>query len=138
MPLKAVLFDLGLTLIQTASYPEIYRRILARFGITTSLDAIVQAQNATESEFDIATYDENRRKDFWINYNVSLLEKLGIKKNIDFLAEQISSKTTINVMNQYRPCYKASSHPKINRRPTFEEIETIRQYAIRKGLNVLI
>ncbi|MHC4728697.1 MAG: radical SAM protein, partial [Planctomycetota bacterium] len=34
---------------------------------------------------------------------------------IDFLAEQISSKTTINVMDQYRPCYKASSHPKINR-----------------------
>jgi len=42
---------------------------------------------------------------------------------IDFLAEQISKKTTINVMDQYRPCYKASSHPKINRRPTFEEIE---------------
>jgi putative pyruvate formate lyase activating enzyme len=56
---------------------------------------------------------------------------------IDFLAEQISDRTTINVMNQYRPCYKASSHSKINRRPTFEEIETIRQYAIKKGLNVL-
>ena len=56
---------------------------------------------------------------------------------IDFLAEQISAKTTINVMDQYRPCYKASSHPKINRRPTFEEIESVRQYAIKKGLNVL-
>jgi len=57
---------------------------------------------------------------------------------IDFLAEQISVKTTINVMDQYRPCYKASSHPKINRRPTFEEIESVRQYAIEKGLNVLV
>ena len=56
---------------------------------------------------------------------------------IDFLAEQISTSTTINVMDQYRPCYKASSHPKINRRPTFEEIESVRQYAIEKGLNVL-
>ncbi|MBC8469543.1 MAG: radical SAM protein [Planctomycetes bacterium] len=56
---------------------------------------------------------------------------------IDFLAEQISDKTTINVMDQYRPCYKASSHPKINQRPTFEEIESVRQYAIEKGLNVL-
>ncbi len=56
---------------------------------------------------------------------------------IDFLAEQISVKTTINVMNQYRPCYKASLHPKINRRPTFEEIKSARQYAIKKGLNVL-
>jgi putative pyruvate formate lyase activating enzyme len=56
---------------------------------------------------------------------------------IDFLAEQISAETTINIMDQYRPCYKASSHPKINRRPTYEEIESVRQYAIEKGLNVL-
>jgi len=56
---------------------------------------------------------------------------------IDFLAGQISQKTTINVMDQYRPCYKASLHPKINRRPTTDEIHSVRQYAIRKGLNVL-
>jgi len=57
---------------------------------------------------------------------------------IDFLAEQISPKTTINVMDQYRPCYQAHLHPKINRRPTFEEIESVRRYAIKKGLNVLV
>jgi putative pyruvate formate lyase activating enzyme len=56
---------------------------------------------------------------------------------IDFLAEQISPKTAINVMDQYRPCYQAHLHPKINRRPTFEEIESVRQYAIKKGLNVI-
>jgi putative pyruvate formate lyase activating enzyme len=56
---------------------------------------------------------------------------------IDFLTEQISPKTTINVMDQYRPCYKASSHPKINRRPTLEEIGCVRRYAIEKGLTVL-
>jgi putative pyruvate formate lyase activating enzyme len=56
---------------------------------------------------------------------------------IDFLAEQISAKTTINVMDQYRPCYKASSHPAINRRPTTQEIRSVRQYALSKGLNVL-
>jgi len=56
---------------------------------------------------------------------------------IDFLSEQISTSTTINVMEQYRPCYKAASHPKINRRPTPEEIESVRRYAIEKSLNVL-
>lgn len=61
----------------------------------------------------------------------------GSTKIIDFLAGQISISTTINVMDQYRPCYKASSHPKINRRPTFEEIEAVRRYAVEKGLNVL-
>jgi putative pyruvate formate lyase activating enzyme len=56
---------------------------------------------------------------------------------IDFLADQISPKTTINVMDQYHPCYKANLHPAINRRPTPEEIHSARQYAIQKGLNVL-
>jgi len=57
---------------------------------------------------------------------------------IEFLADRISQKTTINVMDQYLPCFNASSHSKINRRPTLEEIQAARQYAIKKGLNVLI
>jgi len=56
---------------------------------------------------------------------------------IDFLADQISPKTTINIMDQYRPCYKAKLHPAINRYPTPEEIKSVRQYAIQKGLNIL-
>lgn len=56
---------------------------------------------------------------------------------IDFLADRISRETAINVMDQYRPCYKASSHPAISRRPTLEEIQSVRRYAIQKGLNVL-
>ena len=89
MALKAVLFDLGLTLTKTASFPEIYRRILARFGVTVSTDDIVWAQKETESEFDVADYDENRRKEIWTNYNVHILEKLGVKEKRVFLAEQI-------------------------------------------------
>jgi putative hydrolase of the HAD superfamily len=89
MALKAVLFDLGLTLIRTASFPEIYRRILARFEVTASLEDIARAQEATESEADTSTYDESRRKEFWTNYNVSLLKKLGITENIVFLAGKI-------------------------------------------------
>jgi len=57
---------------------------------------------------------------------------------INFLAEEISGKTAINIMDQYRPCYKASSHTKINRRPTIEESESVRKYAIEKDLNVLL
>ena len=56
---------------------------------------------------------------------------------INFLAEQISRSTTINIMDQYRPCFKASEHSQINRRPTREEFASARQYAIEKGLNVL-
>lgn len=59
----------------------------------------------------------------------------GSFKVIDFLAETISPNTAINVMDQYRPCFKADSHPEINRRPTPDEVEEVRQYAIQKGLH---
>jgi putative pyruvate formate lyase activating enzyme len=61
----------------------------------------------------------------------------GSFETIDFLAKEVSPETTINVMDQYRPCYEASSYPKINSRPTYEEFESVRQYAIEKDLNVL-
>jgi putative pyruvate formate lyase activating enzyme len=56
---------------------------------------------------------------------------------IDFLAEEVSPKTAINVMDQYRPCYQAHLHPRINRRPTAKEIESVRDYAMKKGLRVI-
>ena len=62
----------------------------------------------------------------------------GSFKVIDFLAGQISPDTAINIMDQYRPCFKAKSHPKINRTPTPEEIEEVRQYAIKKGLRIIM
>ena len=43
----------------------------------------------TEKEFDISTYDEKLRKQFWTDYNVALLKKLGVKENTVFLATQI-------------------------------------------------
>jgi len=61
----------------------------------------------------------------------------GSKRIIDFLAKEISPRTTINIMGQYRPCYHAFSNPKINRPPTIEEINSEKQYAIKKGLNVI-
>jgi len=61
----------------------------------------------------------------------------GSFKTIDFLAEQISPDTAINVMEQYHPCFKAFSHSKINRRCTKQEYESVRGYAAEKGLMVI-
>jgi putative pyruvate formate lyase activating enzyme len=63
--------------------------------------------------------------------------RAGSFKIIDFLAEEISTSTTINIMDQYRPCYEAHLHPKINRLPTPEEIQSVRRYAIEKELRVI-
>jgi putative hydrolase of the HAD superfamily len=88
-PFRAVLFDVGLTLTKTASFPEIYRRILLSLGTEIGIEDIARAQKATESEFDAAEYPINRRKEYWMEYNASLLEKLGIKERRIFLAEMI-------------------------------------------------
>lgn len=56
---------------------------------------------------------------------------------IDFLAAEISPHTAINIMAQYRPCYQAHAHPRIDRCPTRDEIATVRQYAQQKGLPLL-
>jgi len=89
MTLKAVMFDLGLTLIRTASFPEIYKLILASFDVQVSVNAIVEALKETEKEFDVSTYDENKRQEFWTNYNAALIKKLGVTENVVFLASQI-------------------------------------------------
>lgn len=89
MSLKAVLFDLGLTLTKTASFPEIYRTILARFGVEVSVEDVVWAQKETEKEADTSSYSAETRKEFWTNYNTVILEKLGVKENTSVVASQI-------------------------------------------------
>ena len=51
-----------------------------------------------------------------------------------FLAEEISSDTYINVMNQYRPCYKARDLPPLNRRLGRDEYERAMAEARQAGL----
>ncbi len=61
----------------------------------------------------------------------------GSFKIIDSVADEISPHTTINIMDQYRPCHQAHRHPAINRRPTAAELAAPRRYALARGLNVL-
>ncbi len=61
----------------------------------------------------------------------------GSKEIIDFLAEEISEDTCINVMAQYRPCYRANGYPEIARYPTKEEFLEAYNYAVEKGLRLV-
>ncbi|MFQ5956955.1 MAG: radical SAM protein, partial [Candidatus Brocadiales bacterium] len=60
----------------------------------------------------------------------------GSKEIIGFIAEEISSNTYINVMDQYYPCYRASEFEDINRRITYEEFQEVYAYAQEKGLRL--
>jgi len=60
----------------------------------------------------------------------------GSKAVVDFLADEISPNTYINVMRQYRPVYEAYMYPEIARYPTAEEFWYAHDYARSRGLRL--
>lgn len=88
MQVKAVLFDLGWTLIKTADVPEIYRRILEIHGVHASLDEILEAHKVNDG-VDVVAGMIRWGQSFWIRWNLKFLEKLGIRKDREFLAKKI-------------------------------------------------
>jgi putative pyruvate formate lyase activating enzyme len=54
-----------------------------------------------------------------------------------FIAEQISRNTYVNIMDQYRPCYRADAHPPLDRPLRREEYAQAIAVAARLGLKRL-
>ncbi|MGQ9625803.1 MAG: radical SAM protein [Anaerolineae bacterium] len=61
----------------------------------------------------------------------------GTPEIVRFLAEEISPNTYLNLMDQYRPCYKAHEYPPLNRRITRQEFEEAVRLAEEAGLTRL-
>lgn len=59
----------------------------------------------------------------------------GSEKVIDFIADEISKNTYVNIMDQYHPSYKADEYVELNRRIRMTEYEKVLEYAKLKGLN---
>lgn len=59
----------------------------------------------------------------------------GSEKVIDFIAEEISKNTYVNIMDQYHPSYNADEYVELNRRIRMAEYEKVLEYAKLKGLN---
>ena len=58
----------------------------------------------------------------------------GTAEVVTFIAEEISTNTYVNIMEQYYPCYMAHQNPPLNRRITAREYSTALEHAIRAGL----
>jgi putative pyruvate formate lyase activating enzyme len=61
----------------------------------------------------------------------------GTEKVLTFLADVISSRTYLNLMDQYRPCYRASGYPELARRITPAKYTHALELADRHGLRRL-
>ncbi len=88
--LKAVLVDLGGTLVKTSEIPRVMKRILERRGIDRSLKDIRQAWKAAEEGLDFG--DLTRLLDeFWVRWNERILRNLRVQSDIRSLAEFIAT-----------------------------------------------
>jgi len=58
----------------------------------------------------------------------------GTENIVNFIANEISRNTYINIMDQYHPCFKAFEHPPLNRRITKNEYAEAIDFAIKAGL----
>lgn len=56
------------------------------------------------------------------------------KKILDFIANDISKNTYVNIMDQYRPSHEAGEFSEINRRITSDEYKSVLEYARKIGL----
>jgi putative pyruvate formate lyase activating enzyme len=61
----------------------------------------------------------------------------GTDRVLEFLATQISRHTYLNLMDQYRPCYRAEDNPPLGRRILSAEFSTALQWADELGLDRL-
>lgn len=61
----------------------------------------------------------------------------GTDEIVRFLAREVSTGTYLNIMDQYRPCYKAGSLPELNRRVTRQEFDGAILLAHEAGLRRL-
>jgi putative pyruvate formate lyase activating enzyme len=61
----------------------------------------------------------------------------GSEEVLRFLSREVSTRTWLNVMAQYRPAYQARLHPPLDRTPTLAEIAEVHALAARHGLSRL-
>ena len=58
----------------------------------------------------------------------------GTERIVHFLANQISKNTYLNIMDQYRPAFKANEFPEINRPTNQKEYQQALEFAFLEGL----
>ncbi len=88
LKIKAVLFDLGNTLVYQEPY-QAFQRILRINGMDKSLQQIREAFERGNKEFDVERNGVPSSREFYKNWNMLILKHLGITRSRAKLAMQI-------------------------------------------------
>jgi putative pyruvate formate lyase activating enzyme len=62
----------------------------------------------------------------------------GSRAIIDFLVDDVSVATSINIMSQYRPAYRARTEPVLRRGVRLAEVDAVIAYARSKGMRNIL
>jgi putative pyruvate formate lyase activating enzyme len=74
------------------------------------------------------------QKGLIIRHLVLPSDEASSEKVMDFIVDEVSKDSYVNIMDQYKPTYKADSYPSINRHTSRREYAEVTQYANGKGL----
>lgn len=77
------------------------------------------------------------QKGLLIRHLVMPEDQSSSRELLDFISEKVSKNAHINIMDQYRPCFKAIGHPKIGRMIISQEFQKAYEYALNKGLKIV-
>jgi uncharacterized Fe-S radical SAM superfamily protein PflX len=77
------------------------------------------------------------RKGLLVRHLVLPEELAGSEEVLRFVAEEISRNTYVNIMDQYRPCWKASEYPELKRNVSMDEYEEVMERARELSLRGL-
>jgi len=105
-------------------------------GIQNYWDVVTKALKEMHRQVDDLKISKRgiAKKGLLIRHLVLPNDMAGSRKVIDFVADEISTDSYINIMDQYRPAYNANKYEKLNRRITPSEYNEIIDYAFSKGL----
>jgi putative pyruvate formate lyase activating enzyme len=80
--------------------------------------------------------DENgiARRGLLVRHLVLPADLADTERVLEFLAHEVSPRTHVNLMGQYRPCYRAYDCPPLDRPITAEEFRAALAVARRLGL----
>lgn len=117
-----------------------------KYGESESADEFSQAPDYPEVNFAAVKEMHRQVGDLVVDRNGVAVNGLlvrhlvlpngaaGTEKVMEFIAENISKNTYVNIMAQYRPYYKAAGHPVLGRRATAREYQAALDIARRAGL----
>jgi putative hydrolase of the HAD superfamily len=124
LKIKAVLFDLGSTLVKTWTPEMTYRSLLSSFGIDRSTEAIKEAIEMVEKEFEESNYGSEYGKvsytQYWDRWDSKVLKHLGIPQS------QIPANEVLAKWWKYADCV---AYPDAK-----DGLERLRQMGVRVGL----